>query len=164
MTILVTIAVVGLTATIVWLYVRFYIFDSPERRRRIARHLRTLAIAYVRADSRKQPESRKGLLGDLTEYARSKDRFSRCYALSVLGWTVREAQDDPLTKSVVRELGLALTSEDPFVRHAAAAALLDLGPMARDASDVLGRAARDFETESAGALASRALANLRLRE
>ena len=128
--------------------------DSRWGRRRTAKRLFG-AAEVVR--SPKGEEDAKHAMYVLKYTARFGRRFGSCYAVSLLGDLASESSSD---QSLIRAIAECLQRDDPFVRHAAAAALYHLGTRASAARDQLARAAELFPDESSGELAKRTISSL----
>jgi HEAT repeat protein len=146
--------VVGSVVVLAWV-MYWYVLDTPPRRRRTAKRLVALGFQYHQEVANSSEST--SAFQQLAKAAESHDSFGSTYAISVLGSLAREYPTGRDTEAMVRIISDLLVSPDPYVRHAAAEALLLLGTVARGATDALEHARTKFPNESAGMLAARAL-------
>jgi len=131
--------------------------DSNIRRRQIARGLLKLASDFDAAET----SGREAILRILQRESQSPDRFTKCYSAYVAGQIGRTLSDAPRQIETIVDLLVNLLGKtDPFVRHAAAAALYHLGANARGARSALEQTSQQFEEESSGRIAKRLLQHL----
>ena len=126
--------------------------DSVFGRRRVAKRLFD-AAADVR-QRRSEEETYRRAAYELKHTARFGHRFGSCYAVTLLGDLALELS--PPDKDFVATIAECLDRDDPFVRHAAAAALYRQVTLPKEVQDTLSRTAERYPDESSGELAKRA--------
>lgn len=139
----ITIAVLA----ILWMGWEYGVIDSRWRRELVAARIRALEVDY-RSDPSNIDSLRK-----IESAAASKYRFEAVHALATLGGV---GGSDVSTSVLVD----GLLSDDPYVRHAAAGSLAEMGVYALPAKDALIQTIRQHEIEGTATYAAESLGNI----